>query len=316
MTIKSKSSLAINKCKQFFSMFNICNGSITLLEYVPKVFRNVLMLDSLNYDELFKSFDISKNLDNLSKLSISEGKSGSFFFFTYDNRFIIKTISQTELDTMLEEFIQPYYELVTENYNTLLGRTYGLYTLAVGLSQITIILMENISPIMNDQVFRRFDLKGSLLGRKTKNLNLNKNSKTLKDIDFLDFKRIYPNLINFEEKSMFSIIETLKHDLNLLRQSSIMDYSFFITIAENNFDFDINKCLVHNRIYFSKDEKYIYFVGIIDYLTKFTRYKQIENKFKTIMNYSKRETISAVNPVLYADRYSKFIIQEIFNLKK
>lgn len=297
-------------------MINVCDGNISLIEYIPKVFRNVLMLDSLNFEELEKSFKISKNLDNLSKMSISEGKSGSFFFFTYDNRFIIKTISQTELCTMLEEFIKPYYELVTENYNTLLVRTYGVYTLAVGLSRITIILMENISPISDAHIIRRFDLKGSLLGRKTKNLNLNNKNKTLKDIDFLEVKRIYPGLIGFEEKSIISILETITHDLNLLRNSNIMDYSFLLIIAENKGDFDINMCLMHNRLHFSRDEKYLYFVGIIDYLTKFTSYKQIENKLKTLMNYSKRETISAVNPVLYADRYAKFIIRELFSLTK
>ena len=273
------------------------------------------MLDNLEYFELFKSFEIEKNLENLSKLKISEGKSGSFFFFTYDNRFLIKTISNTELSTMLEEFQKPYYNLVTENFNTLLGRTYGVYTLYVGLTQITLILMENISPIDNSEVFRRFDLKGSLVGRKTDRIDMNNKMKTLKDIDFLDFKRIYPDLINFEIKNIINLTETLKHDINLFRNSYIMDYSFFITICENKKNFDITKCLVQNRLYYSKDEKYIYFIGIIDYLTKFNSIKIIENSYKAMMNYSQRETISAVNPVLYSDRYAKFVVQEIFNLK-
>lgn len=217
----------------------------------------------------------------------------------------------------MNELLQPYYELITENYNTLLGRTYGLYTLAVGLSRITVILMENVAAIESSKVIRRFDLKGSLHNRFTKNLNLNKKNKTLKDKDFLDLKRLNPGLINFEDKSIAGIIETLKYDLNLLRNSSIMDYSFFITIAENSGDFDTDShCLVSNRMYYSKDKKYVYFIGIIDYLTKFDRLKMLENKYKSLMNYSKRSTISAVNPVHYADRYMKFIIEEIFNIKK
>jgi hypothetical protein len=317
LSISSHSSLSIkNKLKNFCSMLNLFDNSITLKEYSPKVFRNILILDTINFDELSKSFDIQKNFDSLSSLSISEGKSGSFFFFTHDHRFIIKTISDTELKTMTKEFIQPYYELITENYNTLMGRTYGVYTLAVGMSQVNVILMENVAPIESKFVIRKFDLKGSMVGRETKHLELNNRSKTLKDKDFLEFKRLYPDLVNFEEKSIHSILETLKYDLSMLRKLSIMDYSFFITICDNeNANFDFMKSLVQNRAYVSKDDKYIYFIGIIDYLTKFNSFKQIENKFKTLTNYKNRTEISAVHPVLYAERYANFILQDIFNIK-
>jgi hypothetical protein len=317
LTISSQSSLSISsKLKNLCSMLNFCDNSITLMEYSPKVFRNILMLDTVNFEELSISFDIQKNYDSLSNLSISEGKSGSFFFFTHDHRFIIKTISDTELKTMKEEFIQPYYELITENYNTLMGRTYGVYTLAVGMSRVNVILMENVAPIESKHVIRKFDLKGSMVGRETKNLNINNRTKTLKDKDFLEFKRLYPDLINFEEKSIYSILETLKCDISMLRKLSIMDYSFFITICDNQIaDFDFMKSLVQNRAYVSKDDKYLYFIGIIDYLTKFNSFKQIENKFKTVTNYKNRTEISAVHPVLYAERYANFIMQDIFNIK-
>jgi 1-phosphatidylinositol-4-phosphate 5-kinase len=312
LEIVSKSSHTKN-CLKFLNVFD---SSIYLIEYAPKIFRNVLKLDSLTHEEILKSFDIKSNIANISNLSLSEGKSGSFFFFTHDNRFIIKTISSTELNTLQKEFMKPYYELITENYNTLLARTYGVYSLKVGLSKVDIILMENVAPIGSDQnIIRRFDLKGSLLGRMTKKMNFNQKSKTLKDKDFLELKRIDPMLIMFEDKSIISILETLKYDLNLLRNCSLMDYSIFITIAENKKDFELEKCLVHNRLYYSKNEKYIYFIGIIDYLTKFNKTKQFENKFKTLMNYSKRKTISAVNPLIYAQRFSEFIQDELFHLK-
>ena len=83
-------------------------------------------------------------MSNISNLSISEGKSGSFFFFSNDNKFIIKTISNNELNYLINDFLTNYYELIIDGTSSLLARTYGVYTLNVGLSTITIILMENV----------------------------------------------------------------------------------------------------------------------------------------------------------------------------
>jgi 1-phosphatidylinositol-4-phosphate 5-kinase len=253
-------------------------------------------------------------MSNICDLKISEGKSGSFFFFTYDNRFIIKTISESEQTTLKKELIRPYYELIMENEQTLLGRIYGLYTLRMGMSKVTIIMMENIAPIDSSLVIRRFDLKGSLLGRETKQLNLSEKTKTLKDKDFLDLQNGDQHFINFDNKSRIIISEIIDFDIELLRNCNIMDYSFFVTVAENK-QFELNRSLVNNRQYYSSDSKYIYFIGIIDYLTRFDKMKQIENAFKTFMNQKSKHTISAVNPVYYADRFYSFITKEVLNIK-
>lgn len=77
----------------------------------------------------------------------SEGKSGSFFFFTHDNKFIIKTISDNEKETFLDDFSENYYKHVTEK-STLLCRIYGIYTLKIGFTvSVNLIMMENIMAI-------------------------------------------------------------------------------------------------------------------------------------------------------------------------
>ena len=79
----------------------------------------------------------------------SEGKSGSFFFFTHDNKFIIKTISENEKKGFIEEFSKNYYEHVVSG-ETLLCRIYGIYTLKIGFTvSVNLILMENILAIPN-----------------------------------------------------------------------------------------------------------------------------------------------------------------------
>ena len=50
---------------------------------------------------LEKSFSPDLNTDQVFKAGHGSGKSGSFFFLTHDKKFMIKTVSQSELDLML-----------------------------------------------------------------------------------------------------------------------------------------------------------------------------------------------------------------------
>ena len=130
----------------------MCTGKITVTEYAPEIFRKIMQHDGINRKILDDSFNLTKNINNISKLKISEGKSGSFFFFTYDNRFLMKTIPEGEKKALLGEFLKKYYNNINdENNSSLLGRIYGLYTLKIGFfSSINLILMENICPISSD----------------------------------------------------------------------------------------------------------------------------------------------------------------------
>lgn len=79
------------------------------------------------------------------KVKESEGKSGSFFFFSQDNKFLIKTITQGELNTILGQFMKTYYEHIKDNNESVLARIYGVYTVKIrGVSKIHIILMQNL----------------------------------------------------------------------------------------------------------------------------------------------------------------------------
>ena len=72
-----------------------------------------------------------KNKEQMSKIKESEGKSGSFFFFSHDNKFLIKTISATELNNMLNKFIDIYFYHITECQDSLIARVYGIYSIII-----------------------------------------------------------------------------------------------------------------------------------------------------------------------------------------
>jgi len=57
---------------------------------------------SENLDDLYKSLSPKFNRDKVFNAGEGAGKSGSFFFFSHDNRFIIKTISSDEIDVYLK----------------------------------------------------------------------------------------------------------------------------------------------------------------------------------------------------------------------
>jgi 1-phosphatidylinositol-4-phosphate 5-kinase len=75
-----------------------------------------------------ETLDLQKNVASIKKAKESLGASGSFFFFSYDHRIVIKTIAEEEKDRFIE--ILPYYfDHVKYNENSLLARTYGIFSI-------------------------------------------------------------------------------------------------------------------------------------------------------------------------------------------
>jgi|LauGreDrversion4_2_1035121.scaffolds.fasta_scaffold309269_1 hypothetical protein len=67
----------------------------------------------------------------MERIKESEGKSGSFFFFSHDQKFLIKTLTSSELNTFLGEFVISYYDHMINNPDTLLAKIYGVYTIII-----------------------------------------------------------------------------------------------------------------------------------------------------------------------------------------
>lgn len=304
---------------QFLKQFKIFSKKVQLIEYAPEIFRNIRSFNKINEQQLKISFDLDKNIASFSNYMESEGKSGSLFFFTYDYKYIFKTISERERKTLTHNFLQPYYELLAENNSTSLSRIYGAYVLNIGMIKINFILMENICPFPAKIPLYKFDLKGSELGRSTKRL-LQNTSKTLKDLDYeeLVFKQSAATII-LNDLDIPRIKENLTEDLDFLQKTHLMDYSLFIAITDNNQEIikglqnynDQNK-----RYYISQDKKYIYLFGIIDYLTKYDKWKNLENKCLHIRYLTGKQRFSAIEPLSYRVRFYNYLVSNIFLTSK
>ena len=55
-------------------------------------------MDEIDFRQISKSLNPRSNRDQIFKTGEAAGASGSFFFFSHDRRFIVKTMSGGELE--------------------------------------------------------------------------------------------------------------------------------------------------------------------------------------------------------------------------
>jgi 1-phosphatidylinositol-4-phosphate 5-kinase len=93
---------------------------------------------------IFTSLSPENNREQIFKAGESQGKSGSFFFFSYDKKFIIKTMTDGELQTFKAMFKDYYEYLIKKNKISLLARIYGIFTVQMeDIVPVHLILMGN-----------------------------------------------------------------------------------------------------------------------------------------------------------------------------
>ncbi len=163
----------------------------------------------------------------LSELG-SPGKSGSFFYFSRDYKYIIKTIHHAE-HKLLRKILRDYYAHIDKYPNTLLSQFYGLHRVKIPYGRkIHFVVMNNLFPPHRD-IHQMFDLKGSTIGRDFKEEDLERNPRaTLKDLNWL--RRNYHFEFGPEKKRVF--LDQLQNDVSLLQKLKIMDYSLLVGIHD------------------------------------------------------------------------------------
>lgn len=64
---------------------------------------------------MHNSLSLTENTESIKKAKESAGKSGSFFIFSFDGRFILKTLKKSELKTLLQMLENYYGYISSEN---------------------------------------------------------------------------------------------------------------------------------------------------------------------------------------------------------
>ncbi|XP_050385147.1 phosphatidylinositol 4-phosphate 5-kinase 6-like [Argentina anserina] len=188
-------------------------------DYCPVVFRTLRKLFKVDPADYMISLCGNDALRELS----SPGKSGSFFYLTNDDRYMIKTMKKAEVKVLLR-MLPAYYNHVRAFENTLVTKFFGLHCVKLtGPTQkkVRFVIMGNLF-CSEYAIHRRFDLKGSSLGRTTdKPAAQIDATTTLKDLDLNYIFRLQK--VWFQE-----FCRQVDRDCDFLEQERIMDYSLLI----------------------------------------------------------------------------------------
>lgn len=162
----------------------------------------------------------------------SAGKSGSFFYYSYDNKFVLKTISNHEFE-FFKSILESYYFHIKENVNTLIQRFFGLHTMVFNDNKMHFVIMNNVFNT-KIKIHFKYDLKGSSYSRMSRNI---------KDVNYEDFDFNIPMKDNdftdrkegfyFSDFQVNEIMKEIKNDSKFLADNKINDYSLLVGIHDN-----------------------------------------------------------------------------------
>ncbi|XP_051980490.1 phosphatidylinositol 4-phosphate 5-kinase type-1 gamma isoform X1 [Xyrauchen texanus] len=309
--------------------------------YAPVAFRYFRELFGIRPDDYLYSL-CNEPLIELS----NPGASGSVFYVTKDDEFIIKTVMHKEAE-FLQKLLPGYYMNLNQNPRTLLPKFFGLYCVQSGGKNIRMVVMNNVLPRVV-RMHLKFDLKGSTYKRRASKKEREKAKPTFKDLDFM---QDMPDGLMLDTDTYSALVKTLQRDCLVLESFKIMDYSLLlgvhnIDLAEKEQQMegsqgnsDEKRPLAQKALYSTamesiqgasacgeeidtedtmggipaingKGDRLLLYIGIIDILQSYRLIKKLEHTWKALVHDG--DTVSVHRPSFYADRFFRFMSTTVF----
>ncbi|XP_023120825.2 phosphatidylinositol 4-phosphate 5-kinase type-1 alpha-like isoform X2 [Amphiprion ocellaris] len=317
-------------------------GDFRFKTYAPIAFRYFREMFGIRPDDYMYS------LCNESLIELSNsGASGSLFYVSSDDEYIIKTVQHKEAE-FLQKLLPGYFMNLNQNKRTLLPKFYGLYCVQAGGKNIRIAVMNNLLPSAV-RMHLKYDLKGSTYKRRASAKEREKTVPTYKDLDFM---QDMPDGLLLEGDKFTAVCKTIQRDCLLLQSFKIMDYSLLVGI--HNLDqacqeqaseeavagaMDQRRPQGQKSLYStaieaiqaetgnmgpldtedktggiparnSKGERLLVYIGIIDILQSYRLVKKLEHSWKALVHDG--DTVSVHRPGFYAERFQKFMCSTVF----
>lgn len=251
----------------------------------------------------------------------TEGASGSFFYFTADRRYLVKTLSASEAHSMLL-LLPGYARHMENNPDALLTKFTGFHAVRLYGSMKYFVVMQSCihTSLPIDQ---RYDLKGSWVNRharpkvrggrrqRLRRLADHGGGGVLKDGD-LQFQ------VALDPETRRRFLEQCGRDARFLRDEGILDYSLLLgvhfarqptmpvgpeaagggTAGRTHFQ------QVHGGVQASVIEGPLVFqFGIIDVLQRWDASKRAERAAKLVFKCVDGDGLSAIEPGRYCERF-------------
>ncbi|CAL1584864.1 unnamed protein product [Knipowitschia caucasica] len=312
-------------------------GDFRFKTYAPIAFRYFREMFGIRPDDYMYSL-CNEELIELS----NPGASGSLFYLSRDDEFIIKTVQHKEAE-FLQKLLPGYFMNLNQNKRTLLPKFYGLYCVQSGGKNIRIVVMNNLLPSAV-KMHQKYDLKGSTYKRRANAKERSKAVPTFKDLDFI--QEAHDGLL-MDPETYNAVCKTIQRDCLLLQSFKIMDYSLLVGVHNVNqasveaqaVSVDQARPQVQKPLYCtaleaiqseptrmgsmdmedktggipaknSKGERLLVYIGIIDILQSYRLAKKIEHSWKALVHDG--DTVSVHRPSFYADRFQKFMCSTVF----
>ena len=126
---------------------------VKIREYAGEIFSTIREKENLSDTGLMASLSPENNSAEVFKVGEGEGKSGSFFFHTFDHRYIIKAITSQEVATLLR--VIPGLALAfTEREGSVIVPVYGVFRVKMPrVVPVHFVLLRNTLPALRGFVF-------------------------------------------------------------------------------------------------------------------------------------------------------------------
>jgi len=166
------------------------------------------------------------------EISPSTSKSGRSFFLTPDHRFLVKTMTSGEAD-FLEGSLHQLCQYVLGQPATLLPRFYGLFTtIPEGERATTFLAMSYVFGADDSGNLRRFDLKGSSVGRSTPQTQRVYDKGGVEAMRDVLMDKDLEDSLKLSETWSASLRRQLAVDCDFLETLGIIDYSLVLGISD------------------------------------------------------------------------------------
>ncbi|KAH6821843.1 phosphatidylinositol-4-phosphate 5-kinase family protein [Perilla frutescens var. hirtella] len=233
--------------------------------------------------------DFVRSLSRCKKWGAQGGKSNVFFAKTLDDRFIIKQVTKTELESFIK-FAPGYFKYISESIGTgsptCLAKILGIYQVSSKHlkggkeTKMDVLVMENL--LFGRNITRLYDLKGS--SRSRYNPDSSGSNKVLLDQNLIEAMPTSPIFVGNKAKRVLE--RAVWNDTAFLASIDVMDYSLLVGVDE---------------------EKHELVLGIIDFMRQYTWDKHLETWVKAsgILGGPKNASPTVISPKQYKRRFRK-----------
>ncbi|KAK1416942.1 hypothetical protein QVD17_26061 [Tagetes erecta] len=233
--------------------------------------------------------DYIRSLSRCKKWGAQGGKSNVFFAKTLDDRFIIKQVTKTELESFIK-FAPAYFKYLSESIGTgsptCLAKILGIYQVVTKHmkggkeTKMDVLIMENL--LFGRNLSRLYDLKGS--SRSRYNPDSSGSNKVLLDQNLIEAMPTSPIFVGNKAKRLLE--RAVWNDTAFLASVDVMDYSLLVGVDE---------------------EKHELVLGIIDFMRQYTWDKHLETWVKAsgILGGPKNASPTVISPKQYKKRFRK-----------